>query len=67
MDKTRIRTGRGQPNITCQNLGCYHAANQGLNCRPGLEMGDTGSDFEARLHSLLKNLILGGATFSTLR
>ena len=26
-----IRTGTGQPEITCQNLGCYHAASGRLN------------------------------------
>ncbi len=30
----RIRTGTGQPDTTCQNLGCYHAASAHLN-RPG--------------------------------
>ena len=29
----RIRTGTGQPDNTCQNLGCYHAGSQGLNLR----------------------------------
>ncbi len=28
-----IRTGTGQPEITCQNLGCYHAASNRLNRR----------------------------------
>ena len=48
MNKTRIRTGRGQPNITCQNLGCYHAVSQGLNCRPGLDRADSDSDLKGR-------------------
>jgi len=28
-----IRTGTGQPEITCQNLGCYHAGSGRLNRR----------------------------------
>ena len=27
----RISAVEGQPNITCQNVGCYHAASSGLN------------------------------------
>jgi hypothetical protein len=30
---TRMRTGRDQPEITCQNLGCYHATRNRLNQR----------------------------------
>jgi hypothetical protein len=28
-----MRTGSGRPNITCQNLGCYHAGTWRLNLR----------------------------------
>src|SRR5437588_492765 len=32
-DNKWMRTGSGRPNITCQNLGCYHAGTWRLNLR----------------------------------